>query len=54
MPEAFTTWRCDTCHKDRGTYEAAEKCESDHIINAVTDKFKADIKRITGGRNRDR
>ena len=54
MPEAWTTWRCDTCHKDCGTYEAAEQCESDHIVKSVGDKFAADVERIMGDKNRDR
>ncbi|WP_335308101.1 hypothetical protein [Sphingomonas phyllosphaerae] len=40
MPKPWTLWECCTCHKRHADYDAAAKCETNHIADNAMNGFK--------------
>jgi hypothetical protein len=43
MPIKHVSWTCETCHKRHFSYEEANRCELDHIVNKAVADTQVDI-----------
>lgn len=41
------TYHCDKCSAPFATYEAAERCETNHIVRDAVQGFESDLDRIS-------
>lgn len=48
MPIRITTWLCEKCSSSHRTYDAAERCETRHIVDNATAGLGAEIEKILG------